>query len=160
MKKVILVLVFILPLLMNSYSQTKKESIKELFIAMQQDTIIDRMFNSMIPTMMNQMQSQMPSDSTAQVRSNELTKTLLAVAKEITKKMINTDMVELYDKYFTQDEIKDYTAFYKSPSGQKYIKATPDIQKDLMIVMFQKYMPEMQKSIKERMEEINKSDAQ
>jgi len=160
MKKVILVLVFILPLLMNSYSQTKKESIKELFIAMQQDSIIDKMFNSMIPTMMNQMQSQMPSDSTAQVRSNELTKTLLAVAKEITKKMINTDMVELYDKYFTQDEIKDYTAFYKSPSGQKYIKASPDIQKDLMMVMFQKYMPEMQKSIKERMEEINKFDAQ
>jgi len=158
MKKVILVLVFILPLLMNSYSQTKKESIKELFIVMQQDSIMDKMFNSMIPAMMNQMQSQVPSDSTAKVRSNELMTSLIEVAKEISKKLIDEDMVLLYDKYFTQNEIKDYIIFYKSPSGQKFIKATPDLQKDLMMVMVQKYVPEMQEALKDRMEEINKPE--
>jgi len=158
MKKVILVLVFILPLLMNSYSQTKKESIKELFIVMQQDSIMDKMFNSMIPAMMNQMQSQVPSDSTAKVRSNELMTSLIEVAKEISKKLIDEDMVLLYDKYFTQNEIKDYIIFYKSPSGQKFIKATPDLQKDLMMVMMQKYVPEMQEALKDRMEEINKPE--
>jgi len=151
MKKVILVLVFILPLLMNSYSQTKKESIKELFIVMQQDSIMDKMFNSMIPALMNQMQSEVPSDSTAKVRSNEFMNSLIEVTKDISKKLLDDDMVVLYDKYFTQNEIKDYITFYKSPSGQKFIKATPDIQKDLMMIMMQKYVPEMQKALKDRM---------
>ena len=158
MKKAILVLVFILPLLMNSYSQTKQESIKELFHVMQQDSIMDKMFNSMIPAIMNQMQSQMPGDSTAKARSNEMMNAMLQSTKEISKKLMDEDMVVLYDKYFTQNEINDYIKFYKSPAGQKFIKVTPDLQKDLMMVMMQKYVPELQKTIKDRVEEIKKSD--
>ena len=158
MKKAIVVLMFILPLLMNSYSQTKQESIKELFHVMQQDSIIDKTFNSMLPAMMNQMQSQMPSDSTANVRSNEMMNSLIQTAKEVSKKLIDEDMVVLYDKYFTQNEINDYITFYKSPSGQKLLKVTPDLQKDLMMVMMQKYIPDLQKAIKERTEEMKKSD--
>jgi len=158
MKKAILVLVFILPLLMNSYSQTKQESIKELFHVMQQDSIMDKMFNSMIPAMMNQIQSQMPSDSTAKVRSNEMMNTLIQTAKEISKKLIDEDMVVLYDRYFTQNDINDFIAFYKTQSGQKLLKVTPDLQKDLMMVMMRKYIPEMQKTVKDRTEEMKKSD--
>ncbi|MDD2611182.1 MAG: DUF2059 domain-containing protein [Bacteroidales bacterium] len=158
MKKVIFVLLFILPLLINSYSQTKQESIKELFHSMQQDSIMDKMFNSMVPSIMNQMQSQMSIDSTAKVHSNEMMNSIMQTAKEISKKLINEDMVVLYDKYFTQNEIKDFITFYKSPSGQKFIKVTPDIQKDLMMVMMQKYIPEMQKAVKDRIEEKMKSD--
>lgn len=158
MKKAILVLVFILPLLMNSYSQTKQESIKELFHVMQQDSIMDKMFNSMIPAMMNQMQSQMPGDSTAKVRSNEMMNSMLQTVKEISKKLMDEDMVVLYDKYFTQNEINDFSKFYKSPSGKKLLKVTPDIQKDLMMVMMQKYVPELQKTIKDRMEEMKNSE--
>ncbi|MEA4839547.1 MAG: DUF2059 domain-containing protein [Bacteroidales bacterium] len=158
MKKVIFVLLFILPLLINSYSQTKQESIKELFHSMQQDSIMDKMFNSMVPSIMNQMQSQMPIDSTAKVHSNEMMNSIMQTAKEISKKLIDEDMVVLYDKYFTQNEIKDFITFYKSPSGQKFIKVTPDIQKDLMMVMMQKYIPEMQKAVKDRIEEKMKSD--
>jgi len=158
MKKVIFVLLFILPLLINSYSQTKQESIKELFHSMQQDSIMDKMFNSMVPSIMNQMQSQMSIDSTAKVHSNEMMNSIMQTAKEISKKLINEDMVVLYDKYFTQNEIKDFITFYKSPSGQKFIKVTPDIQKDLMMVMMQKYISEMQKAVKDRIEEKMKSD--
>ena len=158
MKKVICILLFILPLLINSYSQTKQESIKELFHLMQQDSIMDKMFNSVIPSIMNQMQSRMPIDSTAKVHSNEMLNFIMQTAKDISKKMIDEDMVVLYDKYFTQDEIKDFVTFYKSPSGQKFIKVTPDIQKDVMMVMMQKYIPEMQKAVKNRIEEMKESD--
>ena len=33
--------------------------------------------------------------------------------KPIINKMMNEDMVAIYDKYFTDSEIKDYIAFYK-----------------------------------------------
>jgi len=112
----------------------------------------------MLPAMMNQMQSLMPSDSTAKIRSNEMMKTLMQTAKEVSRKLIDEDMVLLYDKYFTQNEINDYITFYKSPSGQKFLKVTPDLQKDIMMAMMQKYIPDLQKAIKERTEEMKKSD--
>jgi len=133
MKKVILAAVLCLSVFCNSYSQAKQESIKQLFHLMQTDSLIDKMFSSMIPQILNQQQMQI-TDSVSRV-------------KEISTKLINEDMVVLYDKYFSQAEINDFISFYKTPSGQKMINMTPDIQKDLMTVMMQKYMPEMQKSI-------------
>ena len=154
MKKVILVLMICIPSLMG-YSQTKQESIKELFHVMQQDSTMDKMFNSMIPSMINQMKSQHPiNDSLANARSNELMKVTMQTTKVILKKMMDEDMVALYDKYFSQKEINDYIAFYKSPSGQKFIKVTPDISKDLMGIMMQKYIPEIQNAIKTKVEEM------
>ena len=158
MKKVILVLMICLPSLM-CYSQTKQESIKELFHLMQQDSLVDKMFSSMIPSMMNQMKSQLQIKySLVNISSNEMMKSTMQTVKEITKKMMDEDMVALYDKYFSQNEIKDYIAFYKSPSGQKMLKVTPDITKDLMMTMVQKYMPEIQKTVKAKAEEMKKSD--
>jgi hypothetical protein len=158
MKKVFLVLMICLPSLL-SYSQTKEETIKELFHLMQQDSLVDKMFGSMIPTMMNQMKSQFPiKDSLATAHSNEMMKSTMQTVKEISKKMINEDMVALYDKYFSQNEINDFIAFYKSPSGQKFIKVTPDIQKEMMIIMMQKYMPEIHKTINAQTEEMKKTD--
>src|SRR4030042_6748081 len=96
MKKVFLVLMICLPSLL-SYSQTKEETIKELFHLMQQDSLVDKMFGSMIPTMMNQMKSKFPiKDSLATARSNEMMKSTMQTVKEISKKMINEDMVALY----------------------------------------------------------------
>ena len=160
MKKVILVLMFCLPVLMtNSFSQTKQELIKELFKLMQQDSMMDKMFSSMIPSIMNQMKSQFPTkDSLANVRSNEMMKFTLQTVKEITKKMDDEDMVGLYDKYFSQSEINDYIVFYKSPSGQKLLKVTPDVTKDIMMIMMQKYMPEIQNTIKAKFEDMKNTD--
>lgn len=157
MKKVVLVSLFCVAALINGYSQTKQESIKELLHLMQQDSLTDKMFTSMIPSMLNQMQSQI-KDSTSIARSEERMNSTMQSIKEISKKLINEDMVALYDKYFSQNEINDFIAFYKSPSGQKFIKVTPDIQKDLMMIMMQKYMPEIRKAIKTKTEEMKKTD--
>lgn len=155
MKKLIIVLMFCFPVLMiNSYSQTKQESIKELFKAMKQDATVDRMFSSIVPLMMNQIKSQLPVDSLASAKADEMIKSTMQVVKDITKKMIDEDMVSLYDKNFSQNEINDYIAFYKSPSGQKLIEVTPEISKDLVMIMMQKYMPEIQKTLKEKSEEM------
>jgi len=154
MKKVVLVLMICIPSLM-SYSQTKQESIKNLFHVMQLDSIMDKTFSSMIPAMMTQLKNE---DPLVNERYNEMMKTSMQTAKEIVKKMMDEDMVVVYDKYFSQNEINDYISFYKSPSGQKFIEMTPNISKDLMMIMMQKYMPEFQKNIKEKTGELKKSE--
>jgi hypothetical protein len=83
---------------------------------------------------------------------------MMQTTRLIMKKMMDEDMVALYDKYFSQKEINDYIAFYKTPSGQKFIKVTPDISKDLMMIMMQKYVPQIQEAIKAKTEEMKMSE--
>ncbi len=154
MKKAVLILMICIPSIM-SYSQTKQESIKNLFHVMQLDSIMDKTFSSMIPAMMSQMKSE---DPLVNERSNEMMTTTMQTVKVMVKKMMDEDMLTVYDKYFSQNEINDYISFYKSPSGQKFIKATPDISKDLMVIMMQKYMPDIQKTMKEKIDRMKNTE--
>lgn len=157
MRKLIFALAFCFIAYSIGYSQTKQESVKELFQLMRSDSLTDKMFATTIPAMLKQMQGQI-KDSATLARSNELRNSMMQTVKEVSKKMINEDMVSLYDKYFTQNEINDLISFYKTPTGQKFIKVTPEIQKEIMTVMFQKYIPEMQKSLKAKAEELKNSE--
>lgn len=158
MKKIALVFLLCAASMFSGYSQTKQESIKELFHLMRQDSLMDKMFSSMIPAMVKQMQSQMPvKDSTAMARSNEMLSAVMQTVKEISKRMIDEDAAQMYAKYFEEKEILDLITFYKSTTGQKLISVTPDIQKELMTVMMSKYIPEIQKTIKEKAEEMKKA---
>ena len=40
---------------------------------------------------------------------------LMTETKELTKKIVNEEMVRLYETHFTHSEIKDMIAFYESP---------------------------------------------
>jgi uncharacterized protein len=151
MKKITFLLLFCTFFILNGYSQTKQESIKLLFKVTEQDSLMDKMLSSIIPMMNNQMQS-MIKDSTSRVRSEERMASFMQVMKGITSRMLNDDMVALYDKYFTQSEINEFIAFYKTPAGRKFTKVTPEIQKELMVIVMQKYMPEIKKSMMENVE--------
>src|SRR5215213_58657 len=100
MRKVILILT-ICCISTFSYSQTKQQSIKELFTVMQQDSLIDKTFASMVPSMMASHQSA-DMDAATKARQTELRNSTMKTAKEIAKRLINEDMVLIYDKHFTQ----------------------------------------------------------
>ena len=157
MKKVILVSVFCFVAFINGYSQAKKESIKELFHLMQTDSLMDKMAASIAPNMLNQMQSQL-TDSVTRARSAEIIISIMPNVKELIKKLLYENMVDIYDKYFTQKEINYYISFYKTPASQKFIQVSPYIQKDLMEVMSQRYMPELQNNVKVKFDELIKDE--
>ncbi|MBC7916015.1 MAG: DUF2059 domain-containing protein, partial [Pyrinomonadaceae bacterium] len=74
--------------------------------------------------------------------------------KAFSKKMINEDMVNIYTKYFTDEDIKNFTQFYSSPSGKKMIELTPTFQKELMTSMMTTEMPLLQAKFKKKLEEL------
>ncbi len=139
MKKLVLIFVLCTFAISNSYSQTKQESIKELFHLMQKDSIIDRTCTTMMPFLLKMTQRK---DSTlTDTERNSLNSTLQKV-KDISAKMQVEEMA-LYDKYFSQNEILDLIAFYKTQSGRRFIELTPKIQNDLMLIVQQKYTQEI-----------------
>jgi uncharacterized protein len=52
------------------------------------------------------------------------------LAEEMKKADMNALSIELYDKYFTEDEIKGLIQFYQSPLGQKAIKTLPALTQE------------------------------
>jgi len=54
------------------------------------------------------------------------------------------DLVPIYQKYFTKSDIDAIAAFYKSPSGRKFVEKTPEIMGEFMATL----MPKMQAKIK------------
>jgi uncharacterized protein len=50
-------------------------------------------------------------------------------------------MLEVYDKYFTEAEVKDLVAFYKTPTGQKFIKILPQISAEMLPIIKQLMAP-------------------
>ncbi len=146
MKKFFIILLLSLLSVSYSQAQTKQESIKQLFKLMKTDSLYDKMMESIVPTIMQQ-SSKDASDPEAAATM----KKAIDAMKPIMNKMLNEDMVAIYDTYFTESEIKDYIAFYKSPSGQKFVNVTPAMQTDIMNIMMQKYMGEIQKAVMDTM---------
>ncbi len=146
MKKFFIILLLSLLSVSYSQAQTKQESIKQLFKLMKTDSLYDKMMESIVPTIMQQ-SSKDASDPEAAATM----KKAIDAMKPIMNKMLNEDMVAIYDKYFTESEIKDYIAFYKSPSGQKFVNVTPAMQTDIMNIMMQKYIGEIQKAVMDTM---------
>lgn len=146
MKKLLLVLLILIPALMNCQALTKQENIKVLFQLMQTDSVVEKMMNSMIPIMMKSMPQQ--QDSTAISMMNVTMKKMTEVMMDITRRLLNEDMLAIYDKYYTEKDIKDLVAFYKSSAGQKMVKVSPDLNKEMMTILLTKYVPEIQSKMK------------
>ena len=146
MKKLLLVLLILIPALMNCQALTKQENIKVLFQLMQTDSVVEKMMNSMIPIMMKSMPQQ--QDSTSISMMNVTMKKMTEVMMDITRRLLNEDMLAIYDKYYTEKDIKDLVAFYKSSAGQKMVKVSPDLNKEMMTILLTKYVPEIQSKMK------------
>ena len=50
---------------------------------------------------------------------------------------------ELYSKYFTEDEMRDLVAFYKSPTGKKSIVVTPKMFAESMSITAERIKPKV-----------------
>lgn len=127
----------------------KQQAIKELFIIMHQDSIMNQTINAMSGAMTATIRNPNSNDTVADNTMQRMMAKSMEANKGILTKFINEDMVDVYDKYFTLQEIKDFTSFYKSKSGQQLLNKMPDITKDLMTIMATKYAPAMQQAMQE-----------
>ena len=71
---------------------------------------------------------------------NSMIETMPYDVRDTLKKAFDADeminlIVPVYEKYLTKDDLQAAIDFYKSPAGEKLLKAQPKIMKDSIIVM-------------------------
>jgi hypothetical protein len=82
--------------------------------------------------------------------------------KELFAQRVNLGQVmedislDLYGKYFTESELQDMIAFYKSPTGRKTIELIPRLLDDSMTKAAEVLLPRIRQLAKEVMDEEQK----
>jgi uncharacterized protein len=157
MKKILLTTTLVLIACLSSYSQTKQENLTELFKLMQVDKMMDKMYGSIVPVMQAQMKKAVPDslqNPEMKTKMDENMKLIMNESKTMANDFVNNEMVGIYDRNFSEQEIKDLIVFYKSTTGKKMIEKTPVIQQETMQIMMTKYIPKFQETIQNMMEKM------
>ena len=84
-------------------------------------------------------------------------------ASYMTWETFGTRLVILYEEAFTEHELRDITAFYKTPSGQKALTMLPQLASkmaELGASVAQEHAAELDTMLRERAAELGKTQAQ
>ena len=119
---------------------------------MDTEKMIDGMMDNMVTVFKQQANEQFQGDDSA--KTDKYFEFVVEETKVMSKKLVNEDMVNIYDKHFTQDEVKDLIKFFESSTGKKMLDKTPQITMDLMNVIMEKHMPEFQEKMEKKLEEL------
>jgi len=118
------------------------------------DVMTQSMMNNMTKVFEDTMYTNMGLDMSKYTK--KLMDRSLKQSKENAIKLLNYDLVDIYDRYFTAAEIDDFSTFYKSASGQKLLSQTPNITKDVMAIMTTKYQADFRESLMKDLQEMSK----
>ncbi len=153
MKKLFFISLLSLTFALGAVAQDKVSDLKNLFELMNSEKMIDDMMNNMLPMLTQQASVEIQSDDDKE-KFEKYMEFVMLEAKNLSKKVVNEEMVKIYDKHFTHEEIKDMIKFYKSPTGKKMLEKTPEMTSEMMNSMMTKYMPEFQENLKSKLEEL------
>ena len=71
-------------------------------------------------------------------------------------KLVSEVYGPLYQKNFTAAELSDAIAFFKSPSGRKFVGATPQLMQESSRIVNERYIPQMVRSMSQQMDALMK----
>ncbi|MBS1952868.1 MAG: DUF2059 domain-containing protein [Cyanobacteria bacterium SZAS-4] len=91
----------------------------------------------------------------SQARSQQSSERLKELFKEKIDlgALLNKVALVVYDKNFTDGELKDIIAFYKTPTGQKTLKQMPEVMRESMDMTSTLIAPQMSQIITQLMDE-------
>jgi len=117
MKKFPLVLLLTLCAAFSAYGQTKKQDIAKLLDVMDVKAQAVQMIDLMLPSMKG-MAPGAPAEFWVKFKASIKMETFVEL------------LIPIYDKHFSQDDIKNLIKFYESPTGKKFVKVSPAMTQD------------------------------
>jgi hypothetical protein len=151
MKKIILPLILIFVLSSLSFGQTKEEKVEQLVKDMGIIKSIDKAFDQITEIMKKHAMSKLSAEN-----QNEYMDFVKSETEALTKKLINREIVPIYSKYYTEEEISGLIEFYNSDLGKKTMEVMPEIQNELMEIVLSGYIADFRQIIDDKLIELNK----
>ncbi|MBB1338587.1 DUF2059 domain-containing protein [Pseudoalteromonas sp. SR44-2] len=163
MGKVLLLSLLIFSSSLYAEQNTKQQKIDELIKVMNLDSMVDSMYGQ-VEGMMKGMSDQMGVKPSEQAIFDKYYGDMTTVLKtEMSWAKMQPMMVNVYDKHFSEQEIADMLAFYKTDTGQKILEKMPVVMQESMQMsqgLIQDAMPKIQAIAGKLSEELKASREQ
>ncbi|WP_309396832.1 DUF2059 domain-containing protein [Cerasicoccus maritimus] len=154
MMKKLFLLLFTAALALNVHADEAghRAAAEELYNEMSpKETVLTSFMASYEPYMQQIAQMGVPAEAVAQIRKEGASLAeKIANDPELSKKM-----VAVYMETFTESELKEIIAFYKTPTGQKALKQLPVLFEKGAVIgqeIAMKYMPDFQEKVQQIMQ--------
>jgi hypothetical protein len=145
----------------------KRELIKELLVLTGGQKTTDAILNSvldqterdlstLLPRMLDKQLSLSPGEREefnlkmreSMARANKRFRQLFSEKVNFAQ-LVDNISYSIYDKYFTEDELRDLVTFYQTPTGRKTIEVLPQLFTDSMTKTSEVLIPKMQQIVDE-----------
>lgn len=150
---------FLLGVMCAGAQETQRRALaEELLNAMNMKDSIESSFamvKQMIPAQMERMKQTVGDTNMSANVSAGTGKMIDMIAEEMSWNKMKDEYITLYAETFTEQEMKDTIAFYKSPTGQAFVKKQPELMKRSMEIS-QKQMMRIMPRIQAMTEEFKK----
>jgi len=113
----------------KSADSEKTENIRQLMKMIGVEKLQHSLMEQMLEAVKTAMPGTQPQDEQSRKQLDRLTEIL---GEEFKKVDFSKMSMDLYDKYFTADEIKGLIQFYSTPVGQKTIQVLPALTQESM----------------------------
>lgn len=83
------------------------------------------------------------------------------VDKYLTWQAMKPDLIQLYAESFSEQELRELIAFYKTPTGQKTIALLPDLTRkgaEIGARLMERHGQELQQMIQQRVQELQQEE--
>ncbi|MBB1455140.1 DUF2059 domain-containing protein [Pseudoalteromonas sp. SG43-5] len=160
MGKVLLLSLLIFSSSLYAEQNTKQQKIDELISVMNLDSMVDSMYGQ-VEGMMKGMSDQMGVKPSEQAIFDKYYGDMTKVLKtEMSWAKMQPMMVNVYDKHFSEQEIADMLAFYKTDTGQKILEKMPVVMQESMQMsqsLMKDAMPKIQTLAQQLSDELEQS---
>ena len=146
------------PASLRADEASRKAAAEEMLQAMRSDEMMNKMLERQKEALVKMIPSLMPKDAPAESMQRVqqmMPKVMDATYKQLTWESLKPDFIQIYSEVFTEQELKDIAAFYRTPLGQKLLEKMPEVSTKSMQIVQKRMvtiMPEVQKVIKETIE--------
>ena len=143
-----------------SGKESKRESVEELLTLIDAKSMVDTIYSQMDQVFKGMGQQLGVKPSEQEVFDKFMSKVAATMKEEMSWDKMKDSMINIYLKHYSEKEIQDQIAFYKSESGQSMIKKQPAVLKDTMMFsqnLVKNFIPKLQKISQELEAELKAS---
>jgi hypothetical protein len=169
-------ILLVLTLVTSSYSDeaSHRASAEEFLLVMKTDQMMQPMYQEIRKMMFNMSKQMGIPKEESELFNRHVNRMINMLEDEFGWSKMKDDLIRIYQETYTENELKAFITFYKTPAGQKFIEKMPLLMKKSMEIS-QKNMPSMIKKMevlqakmfediqneiaKKQAEEMNKKDS-
>ncbi len=156
MKKTLIIILLLSTF--NTLGETNKRQLaEELIVLTNVESTINVMYDQMgkMTQGMSQQLGIKPSES--EFFEKYMARMFSLMKEEMNWEKMKEPTIEIYIKHYTEKELQDIVAFYKTKSGKSMVSKMPLVMEDSMVItqsILKDFLPKMQALTKEMKEEL------